>query len=500
VKDATDSTVKPALLLMAGRGVAFLVTFLLPLALVRLFDPTQFGTYKQLFLVYGTLYNIGQLGMAESLFYFLPRARSLGGAYVANALGWLAAAGLGGLAALWAFAPAVARGLANPALAPHLPLLGLFLMLSLPAAALEIVMIARQRYARAALAYGASDVLRAAALLAPALIWRRLDWLLAGACGFAALRLVAALAYLRRELGDGLRPRPALQWEQLAYALPFAATVLLETAQVNYHHYAVSHRFDAATFAVYSIGCLQIPLMELVASPIANVMMVRMAERLREGRGEEAVAVWKRTTCTLALLFFPVTALLLVSARDLIVLLFTETYAASVPVFRVWSLALALSVLQAHAVLRVYAATRFMFVIGLLKLALVAALIGVFLTAFGLPGAVLVSLLAMLGGTAVMLARMGRVLGLAVGDLVPWRELGVIAVVSAAAALPAAMARTALPGPLLARLALTGLVYGVVYVAIVVQSSLLGDAERAALRGWRQRWTPAALRPGESRS
>ena len=41
--------------------------------LVRTFNQAEFGTYKQLFLIYGTLYGLAQFGMAESLYYFVPR-------------------------------------------------------------------------------------------------------------------------------------------------------------------------------------------------------------------------------------------------------------------------------------------------------------------------------------------------------------------------------------------------------------------------------------------
>ena len=494
-----DSSARPALLLMSGRAIAMLATFLVPLALVRIFDQTQFGTYKQLFLVYATFYGISQIGMAESLFYFLPRAHSEAGGYAANSLLALGAAGLASLALLWAGAPAMARGLGNPDLARYLPLLGVFLLFMLPSAALEIVMISRRRYLHGAVAYGVSDVLRVLALVAPALLWRRLDWLLVGAIVFAAGRLLATLAYFRREL-TGFRPEPALARLQVSYALPFALTVLVETVQLNYHQYAVSHRFDAATFAIYSVGCFQIPLLELVASPLANVLMVRMAERLRDGRVEDALQAWTRTTRTLALVFFPVLALLLVCARDFIVFLFTDRYLASVPIFMVWSLALASSVLQTDAVLRVYAATRFMFALGVLKLLVIAGLIGAFMSAFGLQGAVLVSLLATLAMKAAALARMRRLVGVGLSRLLPWRELAGIALAAGAAALPALIVKAAVEGPLIARLALTGLAGVAAYVAIVFQSGLLEEGERQAVRGWLQRFTPGVLQAGESRS
>ena len=48
--------------------------------------------------------------------------------------------------------------------------------------------------------------------------------------------------------------------------------------QANLHHYVVASRFDPATFAIYAVGCLQIPLVDVMTTSSANVMMVKMAE------------------------------------------------------------------------------------------------------------------------------------------------------------------------------------------------------------------------------
>ena len=128
--------------------MGFVAAFLIPLVLARVFDQAEFGTYKQLFLIAATLYGVGQLGMAESLFYFLPRAPlgRAGAGYVANALGALA---VGGLACSWRSLSA--GGAAGPlarqsGAAHHTTPLGVYLCLMIAASALEIVMIARKRY------------------------------------------------------------------------------------------------------------------------------------------------------------------------------------------------------------------------------------------------------------------------------------------------------------------------------------------------------------------
>src|SRR5262249_23748089 len=108
-----DSVFKPALLLMGGRTIAFAATFFIPLVLARIFDQAQFGTYKQLFLIWGTVFAIGQMGMVQSLYYFLPRTPRAAGAYAMNCLIFMAGAGLFCLAALMIAAPRLSHWLSN---------------------------------------------------------------------------------------------------------------------------------------------------------------------------------------------------------------------------------------------------------------------------------------------------------------------------------------------------------------------------------------------------
>src|SRR5260221_3215420 len=90
-----DSTLsKPAFLLVAGRTVGFVAAFAIPIMLARIFTRAEFGTYKQLFLIYSTLFGLAQIGMAESLYYFMPRRSDENGRQLVNELATLAFAGL----------------------------------------------------------------------------------------------------------------------------------------------------------------------------------------------------------------------------------------------------------------------------------------------------------------------------------------------------------------------------------------------------------------------
>src|SRR5256712_8269581 len=307
---------KPAMTLMTGRIVGFAVAFCLPLVLVRVFDQAEFGTYKQVFLIYWTLLVTAQLGCVESFYYFLPNASQNGGRYVLNAALVLAITGCLCLGVLAGAGTAISSWMSNSQLAPLIPLLGVFLLLMLPAAALEIVMIARQRYLWASRSYALSDLARATLCLIPVLVRPTLEALLLGAIAFALLRLGAAWWYLRYEFDGTLRPDLGVLKQQLRYALPFEMAVLVEIVQANFHQYAVSYYFDAATFAIYAVGCLQIPLVDIVATSTDNVMMVQMVKVAHERRGQSGAALWHDPTRKLRPPFFALVGMLLNHARE----------------------------------------------------------------------------------------------------------------------------------------------------------------------------------------
>jgi O-antigen/teichoic acid export membrane protein len=461
-----DSISKPAFLLVVGRTIGFAASFIIPVLLVRTFNQAEFGTYKQLFLIYGTLYGLAQLGMAESLYYFVPRKPQEAGPYVANALVTLALAGIACLGLLWFAEDRIVAWLSNPQLADHVVLLGAFLMLMLVSAAFEIVMVARKQHLTAAWTYGASDVARTILLVIPAFLHGGLRAVLWGGVAFGTVRVVAMLHWLHREYGPELRPNRKLWKFQLAYALPFALAVGIEVLQANLHSYVVASKFDAATFAIYAVGCLQIPLVDLITTSAANVMMVKMAEDgLHEQHGT-ALELWHHTMSRLALLIFPLAVVLLLLSRDVIITLFTGTYVASVPIFMAWTLTIIPAVFCVDAVLRAYAQTRFLFAMNVIRLALVVILISWCLSTFGLVGAVLVTLLATTAVRIISIGRIAYLLKVPILKILPWTHLAGIAVCAVVAAGPAywLSRHSTLPRPVV--LVASGALYWAVYAVI----------------------------------
>ncbi|HEY9466420.1 MAG TPA: lipopolysaccharide biosynthesis protein [Vicinamibacterales bacterium] len=456
---------RPAVSIVIGRSIGFVAAFAIPIALSRILDQAEFGTYKQLFLIYATLFGVAQLGIAESLYYFIPRDAHHAGQHIANAVVTLAASGVACLTLLMLSSSAIAGWLANPQITAGLLPLGVFLCLTLVTAPFEIVLVSRGRYNGAALTYAASDLVRVGCIVVPAFVIGTIAAVMWGVVAFALARLVAMLWSLRWELVTGFRPELSMWRGQLAYALPFALAVGVEILQTNFHQYVVATRFDAATFAIFAVGVLQMPLVDIIATSAASVMMVKIsAGGDRDGRA--ALALWHDTIVRLSLVVFPLVAFVLIAARDLIVLVFTNAYAASVPIFQLSTIALLPACLCVDAVLRAHAQTRALFVLNLVRLAVVAALIGALLTAFGLRGAVAATLCATVLARALGLARIARILHLRLVEILPWKQLTTTATLAVLAALPAVWVHRLLPNTGAVALVIVAGVYGITFMGL----------------------------------
>src|SRR5262245_57082602 len=79
--------------LMTAHVIAFGLSFLAPLLLVRLLSQTDFGVYKQVFQVLITVISALNLQMASTAFYFMPRVPEKKLEVAINVLAFYVAAG-----------------------------------------------------------------------------------------------------------------------------------------------------------------------------------------------------------------------------------------------------------------------------------------------------------------------------------------------------------------------------------------------------------------------
>lgn len=430
-----------ALILIIGRIASFTLTFFIPIFLARGLSPAEYGTFKQIFLIFTTLYLILQGGMVQSLYYFIPRDPDRKSSWIFQAVLFSTAAGVLAGIGLFLGRGEIVDAFSNPALAPFVPALALFLILMLASCHFETTLIAREKIAIGSTVLFLSEMIRAFFIIVPLLIFGSLTAVIAGLISFASLRLLITLLYTARLLHNTEVRTPLIMREslktQLAYALPFGASVLIDVLQQNMHQYTVAALFNATTFAVYSVGTLQIPIIDFIYTPSTQILMVRMAALLKNGSIQDRLTLWHELTAQLALLFFPLGLFFCLIAPDMIHLLFTETYSESIPLFRLSAFGILPAIFLTDGMLRCYASIRFILLATIIKIVLTFLLIVPLVKVAGLTGAVVATLLVLYLGKGMMLWKTRRLMSVSWREFLPWGKLAGTLLLAALLFLPA---------------------------------------------------------------
>lgn len=445
-----DSILARARPLLVARLAGALVAFAVPIVLARALVPASYGTFKQAWLLSHTLALVLPLGITPSLYYFVPREPAERTRFVAQTT-WLLA-GLGLLAAglLLAGAPLVAAHFRNPELDRLLPWVAAFTGLQLAGAPLDVAWNASGRIGWGAAARALTEAGRAACMVAGALL-AGLEGVFAGITLAHAIRAAVTLPLALPR--GARRPDLALLRRQAAYALPFGLAFLAIVPQQQLHHYAVAAATTAAAYAVYSVGTFQLPVVDMVYTPVSEILQIGLAEADGRGEGPRAgLALFHEAVGQLAFAVFPMAAGLAVLAPSLVEAVFSRAYLEAVPIFRLSLVAVALAALPLDGVMRARAQNRFMLALSVVKLGATAALVPAGLAAAGPLGALCGFLVAEALARAAMLARTARLLEARLAEVLPWRALARFAALSAAGAAAAALG-VAVPGAAAVKLA-----------------------------------------------
>jgi O-antigen/teichoic acid export membrane protein len=490
--DREESLTLRAFWILTAKSSALVFGIAVPLILVRKMTPSEFGLYKQIFLVVTTAYSVLPLGFAMSAFYFFPREPERRREVVWNIVLYHALTGLLAALVLLLWPGLLTHLFQDPELARYGPRMGVVVFLWCASLFVEFVALANGETRLAAALIAALHGIKAVVMLAAVMAFGTLDAVIDAAAAFGFLQLALVLAYLSwRFPGYYRRFDWPLMKGQLAYALPHGAAGLLWFVRSDFHRYFVGHHFDAAVFALYAVGTFQIPVLAVLRESVAAVMIPKVSELQRDGNTREILFLFARTMRKLAAFYLPVAALLILNAREIVVLLFTEQYVESVPLFAVNAALIPLVAIAigADAVIRAYAEHRYyvIHVRAVLTVLLVAGLIFA-VDRFGLMGVVLV-----VAGTEtleriVLAAKTGSILGMTRADLPLFKDVGKIGLATALGAAVTLPVHSALSWlGVFPILLLESAVFSSVYVAALFALGVVTREEVDALKSQMER-------------
>ena len=449
-------------LLTGSRAIGQILNALTSLLVVRSLAQYDYGTYRQLLLLWTTLFQVGDAGFSQGLFQFLSGQRQRARTYLSQALAAsvvMAAVWGAGLVLLAGF---IGRFFNNADLVAYMKLLAAFLAFSLLTKAPETALISLERVGAVAFNTAFFESLKCAMILWVLHVNGGIDAILWAMLIATVLKLAHLLWTLR---GTGLSLAGGGFGALLSYSMIIWLPGLLNVASTYAHQYIVGFYFDPSAYAIYAVACFQVPIMGVLSNSVAEVLLVRATEYHAAGRQTDLLQVWHNACRKALLIFILVVCACAALSGPFISTLFTSRYRASAPLFVPIVLGLVFSGLFQDPMLRAYGAMRAYAGFYVLRVVLALGLGAAGARWWGLWGAALSTLATLIILNFWQLIKVAELLEAPFSRVLPWREIGRIFLVSGLAAGPAAIAAPLVPRPAYALLA-GSMLYAAVFAAL----------------------------------
>ena len=424
-----------AFLLGSANALDYAIQFLLPVVLVRSLSAESFGQYRLIWLVVMTVMAVVPMAMPHSLYYFLPRSDALAKRlYIHQTLLYMIFVGLLGGVLISPWNPLQPDSLQW--FAEYGALLPCLMLFWAAASLLDLLPTIDERVVWQAKITISLSLLRAITLGAAAYLSGDLRVLVWVMVGFALIKFLILLGYVALTQGfSGPWARRSSFTEQLRYAVPFGISSTLYGLRGQADQWVAAALFSLQSFAAFSIAGVLGPLVNLFRVSVNHVFLPSMSRLQAANDVQGMLDLNSRANIMVAALVYPMLAFAFVYAEALLTLVYTATYVEAAAVMRVYIISLAVLVVELGSLTLLLKEGAFVLRLNLMVVVVSIAVSWFGAQQFGLAGAALGSVLAILLDRLATLRRLKLLTATPLRQLQDWSSLGLLMLFSILAAL-----------------------------------------------------------------
>lgn len=302
--------------------------------LARLLTEGELGTFRQAMLISTLVYTFAYLCLPEAASYFLGRLDERGKKHFTfQVVMMLTLMGLVSGAFLALTSGGFAQMFGNDELGALLVLTALIPLGMMYRVFLVVSLVSVGRAQLSSMIAALTAFLLVLSVSIPALLGMSLAVMIGGYAVATLVSGIVALVLLIRLIGCQVSWDRNLAVEILKFSLPFAFGQAVFFLYTQIHKFIVAFAFNEEQFGFFSVGTTQLPVMTQLSAYVALVLIPPCVRHREEGHPERVVPLWEKATCKVALVICPFFAILAVSPREILSLMFSEKYAQAWPLF-----------------------------------------------------------------------------------------------------------------------------------------------------------------------
>jgi O-antigen/teichoic acid export membrane protein len=477
-----------AFLLMAAKALDVMGLTVLGMIFSRVLTIEDYGTYRQVWLLYNTLIPLFTLGISTSINYFVPRlSTEQQKTFIFQTFFSLFTLGLIFAVFLYIGANYLGARLNNPTLGQVIKVFALIPLLTMPTSYYHNLYICIKKAVLAAAILSLSTLVRFSVIAAAIYVNPSLEnifkaFLLYYIAEFVVLTLLIFRPF--RQVPLHLKHQNLL--EQLKFTVPIGMSSMIGTINRQIDKIIISGQFTVREFAIYSNGATELPIARILNSAVMSVIMPELVRLYSQGEYKRLLELWHRSIRKVSLIILPMMVFMFVFAREFLLFLYSEKYLDSSGIFQIYLLTLPNRVTTFGSVLLAAGLSKIIMYYNAYTVIIAVVLNILLIKLLGVWGAAIGTILSIYFITFIQLKKICFVVNCTFKEVYPWRLTLNILLVALASIIIPCLIKPLVPNYLVC-LALNGVIYLFIYTCAAVWTKLLSDSEIEQIKkrvGW----------------
>lgn len=416
--------VKQAGIISAADFVRLFVKTVIGIFLARILTQADFGSYRQLFMIYTLVSAIFMVGLPQSVYYFIPKSdEETRKKIIAQTIDFISIFGLAASLLIIVSRSYIATLFNNPQLYKILVIYAFYPFFMFVSQLYYNVMIALQKPRQAAKFVLISIICDFVLILGVAIVTRNLMHIALAIVVSVLIQWIYARLSLKKHIsGVGLfcYDRDLIK-SQFRFSLPIGVAAVIGVISTQIDKLVISSYFTPELFAVFSIGATELPFIGIITNSVNAVILPEMSRRSDDA---SITDLYRGAVRKNALLLFPIFVFCFIFAPHIIQILYSVKYLDAVIFFRIYLFTMPLRIATYGILFQVFNKTRYIFIMSLLTL-IANTILSLFLIRYmGIKGPALAATIVTYSIVAVYLLLIKRKLDLSLTQLFPVGALG----------------------------------------------------------------------------
>lgn len=339
--DATNISSRTMQTFIVGLGSICTIGLSISMAMVlsRLLDKKDYGTFRQVLYVYSSMTVLFQVGLPKATSYFLPKLPlNEGKSTLKHIVILLSLSGISFSLLLYGGANWIGSLLHNEDLPRLLRVYSPMPTFILPTLALQGVCMTFSEPKLYVIFQVFTKILALLSVCIPvyfgySLRFAIFSWAIASCFSLCVALFLMFYPYLNtnaKTCGVGF-------FSILKFCVPLVLTSILAVLLSSADRFIISRCFGAEVFAEYINGAMELPLISIITSSTAVVLLPVFSRSYEKENGkEEIMAIWTRSILKTTMILYPIAVICFVYADDIMNILYSNRYIISSKFFKIY--------------------------------------------------------------------------------------------------------------------------------------------------------------------